>query len=141
MVLQTIEQRIYQRLVVEQRIPRGVVKLRGDDRADASVALIHQAEEGVDLFALQVEVAELVDAQRLRAAACGCVRLRAAACGCVRLSAVRIWPGIGSRLGGAGRDAMQGAPSAVWRATQVRSNAAARPPSTPKTVSCFGPCS
>ncbi|MBW8830082.1 MAG: pilus assembly protein PilY [Burkholderiales bacterium] len=45
---------------------------------------------------------------------------------------VRTWPGTSSRFGGAGRDAMQGAPSAVWRATQVRSNAAARPPSPPK---------
>src|SRR5215216_3727017 len=33
---------------------------------------------------------------------------------------------------------MQGAPSAVWRATQVRSNAAARPPCAPKTGNCFG---
>src|SRR5689334_1396165 len=35
---------------------------------------------------------------------------------------------------------MQGAPSAVWRATQARSNAAARPPCAPKTGNCFGPC-
>ena len=35
---------------------------------------------------------------------------------------------------------MQGAPSAVWRATQARGNAAARPSSVPKSGNYFLPC-
>src|SRR5271166_1651785 len=61
MMLQAIEQRIDQRLLVEQVIPVRQIEVGGDDRRDAVVALIHQTEESVGLFGLERQVAELVD--------------------------------------------------------------------------------
>jgi hypothetical protein len=60
-VLQPVQQRIDERLVIEQAVPRRVLEVRCNDGAHAPVALIHQAEECIDLFGLEVQVSELVD--------------------------------------------------------------------------------
>jgi len=64
MMLQAIEQRIDQRLLVEQIIPAWQIEVGGDDSRDAVVALVHQAEEGVGLFRLERQVAQFVDVNR-----------------------------------------------------------------------------
>jgi hypothetical protein len=56
-MLQSIEQRIDQRLLVEQLIPVWQIEVSRDDCRDAVVALIHQPEEGVGLFRLERQVA------------------------------------------------------------------------------------
>ena len=64
MMLQAIEQCIDQRLLVEQLIPVWQIEVCSDDRRDAVVALVHQPEEGVGLFRLERQVAQLVNDQR-----------------------------------------------------------------------------
>src|SRR5208283_5395840 len=61
MVLQPIAQGVDQGLLVEQSGPVGKVEVGGDDGGGAVVALIHQTEEGVGLFGLEGQVAELVN--------------------------------------------------------------------------------
>jgi hypothetical protein len=61
MMLQPIEQCVDERLLVEQIIPVRQIEVCSDDCRDAVVALIHQPEEGVGLFWLERQVAELVD--------------------------------------------------------------------------------
>src|SRR5208337_905911 len=63
MVLQPIDQCVDQGLLVEQIVPLGKVEV-GDDGGGAVVALIHQTEEGVGLFGLEGQVAELVNEER-----------------------------------------------------------------------------
>src|SRR5271165_4119287 len=64
MVLQPIDQGVDQGLLVEQIVPLGKVEVGGDDGGGAVVALIHQTEEGVGLFGLEGQVAELVNEER-----------------------------------------------------------------------------
>ena len=64
MMLQAIEQRIDQRLLVEQIVPVRQIEVCSDDRRYTAVALVHQAEEGVGLFRLQRQVPEFVNEQR-----------------------------------------------------------------------------
>ena len=61
MMLEPIEQRIDQRLVVEQLIPPGIVTIRSYYCSHLPIALIHQAKESVDLFGLQIQVAQFVN--------------------------------------------------------------------------------
>ena len=49
-VLKSVEQGVHQRLVVEQLVPVGIVQVRRNDRTHAPITLVHQTEEGVDLF-------------------------------------------------------------------------------------------
>jgi len=68
---QAIEQRVDQGLFLEQFVPVVRIEIGCDDRRDAVVALVHQAEEGIDLFRLEGQVAEFVDDQWLEAAELG----------------------------------------------------------------------
>src|SRR4051794_33754459 len=70
-MLQSVDQRVDQGLLVEQPVPVWQIEIGGDDRRDAVVALIHQPEERVGLLRLDRQIAELIDQQRLHAAELG----------------------------------------------------------------------
>jgi len=68
-MLQAVEERIDQRLLLKQLVPVGQVEIRRDDRRQTqAVALVHQAEERIHLLRFQVEVAEFVDGDQRQAA-------------------------------------------------------------------------
>ena len=67
-MLQAIEQRIDEGLLLEQLVPRGEVQVGRDDRRNAVIPLVHEAEEGVALFRLEGQISELIDEQRLERA-------------------------------------------------------------------------
>jgi len=67
-MLETVKQRIDERFALEEFIPLGVVKVGGDDRGLAAIAIVHEFEKRIDLFGLQGEIAEFVNHQDVIAA-------------------------------------------------------------------------
>lgn len=68
-MLKPIEQRIDESFLLKEFIPVRPLEIRRDDgRQSLGVALIHQAEEGVDVFWLEIEVAEFIDGNELNPA-------------------------------------------------------------------------
>src|SRR5215510_5432327 len=67
-VPQAVEQRIDEVFLLEQLVPVGQIQGRRDDGRHAIVALVDEAEEGIGLLRLHVEIVDLVDDKRLKAA-------------------------------------------------------------------------
>jgi hypothetical protein len=61
MLLEPTEQRIDERLVLKQVVPVFARQIRGNYRARAVVALVHQAEEGIGLCGLEYQVGEFIN--------------------------------------------------------------------------------
>ena len=61
MVLQAVEHGIDQRLALEQLIPLPIGEVGGHQRGPAPIAQVEELEEGVDLFGLQGQIAELIN--------------------------------------------------------------------------------
>src|SRR3954462_5019752 len=64
---QTAEQRLHHRLVAEEVVPLAVAQVRGDDGGMPVITLLHELEEGVRLFGLEVQIPEFVDQQDVEA--------------------------------------------------------------------------
>jgi hypothetical protein len=60
-MLQAVEQRIDQGLLLEQLVPLGQIEIGRNDGGDALIALVHKAEEGVGLFRLERKIPDLID--------------------------------------------------------------------------------
>ena len=55
MVLEAIQKSIHERFAFEQIVPLRVIKVCGDDGRLSAVPLVHQLEEGIDLFGIESE--------------------------------------------------------------------------------------
>src|SRR5262249_44923795 len=67
-VPQAVEPRIDEVFLLEQLVPVGEIEGGRDDRRHTVVALVDEAEEGIGLLRLHVEIVDLVDDKRLQAA-------------------------------------------------------------------------
>ena len=62
-MLKAVEQGIHERFTLEEVIPLGVIEVGGNNGGVSSIAIVHEFEEGIDLFGLEGEVAELINDQ------------------------------------------------------------------------------
>ena len=61
MVLEAIQKSIHEGFAFEQIVPLRVIKVGSDDGRLSAVPLVHQLEEGIDLFGIESEVSEFID--------------------------------------------------------------------------------
>ena len=61
------EQRVHHRFVAEEVLPLVIDQVGRNDRRVARIAFLHQLEEGVRLFGLEIQVSKLVDQQNIQA--------------------------------------------------------------------------
>ncbi len=64
-VLEAIEEGIHEWFALEEIVPLGVVEIGCDDGRFSAVPLVHELEEGVDLFGIQGEVPQFIDDEKV----------------------------------------------------------------------------
>src|SRR6516164_2610639 len=64
---QAAEQGLGEVFIAEQARPLVVLKVRGDERGLAAVALFHQLEEDIRLLGTQIEIPDLIDQEDIEA--------------------------------------------------------------------------